>query len=103
MFCRKCGKRILDDSKFCQYCGEEVKEAVEPTIDKTIILSTQEAKRGVEKEIVIDGLETPLKILIPTKVFDGQLLCLRKVKVMNSEGRKVKRDIYVKLEIKDKE
>ncbi len=28
LFCTSCGKRILTDSKFCNYCGAEVKRAV---------------------------------------------------------------------------
>lgn len=24
MFCRKCGKKLLDDSMFCQYCGTRI-------------------------------------------------------------------------------
>ena len=24
MFCRKCGKKIPDDSDFCTYCGERM-------------------------------------------------------------------------------
>lgn len=28
MFCIKCGKELADDVKFCQYCGQQVGEAV---------------------------------------------------------------------------
>ena len=34
MFCRRCGTKIPDDSKFCQVCGTEVialKSSIEPT------------------------------------------------------------------------
>lgn len=24
MYCRKCGKEILDDSEFCCWCGEKI-------------------------------------------------------------------------------
>ena len=38
MFCRKCGKAILDDSEFCSYCGEpvesETKQSVQPIADE---------------------------------------------------------------------
>ncbi len=27
MFCKKCGKRVSDDDKFCVYCGEEISES----------------------------------------------------------------------------
>lgn len=101
MFCRKCGKQILDDSKFCQYCGLKVMEVQEIPIDKTIILSEQEANRGVEKEIELDGVEKPLKIMFPPNTVNGQLFCLHKVKTINSEGKKIKKDIYITTEIKN--
>ena len=28
MFCRNCGKEILDDDKFCSYCGTKVEEEI---------------------------------------------------------------------------
>lgn len=31
MFCRKCGKRILEDSRVCMYCGEIIKN---PEVDQ---------------------------------------------------------------------
>lgn len=36
MFCRKCGKMIPDDSKFCPYCGETVVfEETQPAVKET--------------------------------------------------------------------
>lgn len=99
MFCRKCGKQILDDSKFCQYCGVEVREIRETRIDKIVILSEQEAKNGVEKEIEIDGIEKPLKILFPKNTVNEQVFRLHKVKMINSEGKKIKKDVHIKIEI----
>jgi len=26
MYCSKCGKEITDDSKFCEYCGNDITE-----------------------------------------------------------------------------
>ncbi len=32
MFCRKCGKEIANDSRFCPGCGESVSSAYEPSL-----------------------------------------------------------------------
>lgn len=34
MYCSKCGKKIDDDSKFCEYCGEETQTNDFPKQDK---------------------------------------------------------------------
>ncbi len=91
MFCRKCGKQILDDSNFCQYCGVAVREIQETPIDKIIILSEQEAKNGIEKEIELDGIEKPLKMLFPQNTVHEQVFRLHKVKMINDEGKKIKK------------
>lgn len=35
MFCRKCGKSIADNSKFCVYCGEKVAEVATETVQQS--------------------------------------------------------------------
>ena len=100
MFCRMCGKQILDDSKFCQYCGVKVAMVEETQIDKVIILTEQEAKNGVEKEIQIDGMKAPIKMMFPKNTMNGQLFRLYKVKMVDSNGKKDKKDLYIKTEVK---
>lgn len=101
MFCRKCGKQILDDSKFCQYCGVEVKEIEVTPIDAIITITEQEAKSGVEKEFKLNGMEKTQKVLLPKNIANGQLIHLCKVKVINSDGKKTKKDAYIKIEVKN--
>ena len=36
MFCRNCGKEILDDDKFCSYCGTKVEEEIVDFSNKPI-------------------------------------------------------------------
>lgn len=35
MFCKHCGKEIMDDSAFCTYCGGNVKENTVPEKDES--------------------------------------------------------------------
>lgn len=60
MYCKKCGKQISDDSKYCKYCGILVDETV-PTKNMGISTTTQELK----SEVVLTSKETaPLIIEI---------------------------------------
>ena len=44
MFCRHCGKRLPDDSKFCTYCG------------KSVVIEDEGASAGQEPEPApVDG------------------------------------------------
>ena len=45
MYCKKCGKQISDDSKYCKYCGILVDETVPANTD--IATTTQELKSEV--------------------------------------------------------
>lgn len=105
MYCRKCGRQILDDSLFCQYCGEKVQFAEESLaeetlIEQTLVLTEEEAKKGAQKEITIDGVKTPLRISVPARIGNGEYMRLPRVKVTNSYGKKTRKDIYIKFEIK---
>lgn len=55
-FCRKCGKQIPDDSKFCTHCGE----AVIPTEQKPTVQSEPvvEPKPSVQPEPVVEPKPT---------------------------------------------
>lgn len=36
MFCKKCGKEIKEEDKFCPYCGQDVSKPVEEEIKKEV-------------------------------------------------------------------
>lgn len=63
MYCKKCGKQISDDSKYCKHCGILVDETV-PANNADIPTTTQELK----SEVVVTSREnTPVKIEISKK------------------------------------
>ena len=35
MFCRKCGKKISDDTEYCEKCGAKVVNVTESSTEKT--------------------------------------------------------------------
>ena len=45
MYCRKCGKQIPDDSRVCEYCGEEV-----------VVVESSVSSRPQKNTIAIVGL-----------------------------------------------
>ena len=49
MFCRKCGKKILDDSVFCPGCGEKVMPEDRPESDSPKEEIAQEQAASLEK------------------------------------------------------
>lgn len=100
MYCRKCGKQIFEDSNFCQFCGEAVFPVEGTVIEKTIELTKQEAKNGVEKDVVIDGLQKPLKLMVPPRIQNGQILVLRRIKLIQ-DGEKMRKDVYLKVVVED--
>jgi hypothetical protein len=36
MYCRKCGNKIDEDSKFCAHCGEQISEATTSLVDEPV-------------------------------------------------------------------
>lgn len=100
MFCRKCGKQILDDSCFCQFCGTAVQLYEEQTIEQELLITAKEAKEGAVKKISIEGASTPIEVKLPPKILDdGKILALHKVKLLDSNGKKVKKDVFLKIRI----
>lgn len=60
MYCKKCGKQISDDSKYCKYCGILVDETI-PANNTDISTTTQKLK----SEVVVESKENaPVKIEI---------------------------------------
>lgn len=48
MYCRKCGNKIDEDSKFCSYCGEQVSKAVTFLINKQTEKKSENTSRASE-------------------------------------------------------
>ena len=63
MYCKKCGKQISDDSKYCKHCGILVDETV-PANNADIPTTTQELKPDV---VVTSRENAPVKIEISKK------------------------------------
>lgn len=55
MYCRKCGKEILDDSEFCCWCGEKVIKNSDPGS-----YSDENGKNTAEQESISDSVPEPI-------------------------------------------
>ena len=62
MYCRKCGKEIADESKYCQFCGSS-QEKVEVTGIEIVKKSTEQTLSEM-KEQIAHGQETGKLYLI---------------------------------------
>ena len=101
MYCRKCGKEIPGDSRFCQYCGVPVQIMEAQAIEQTVCLTPQQAKAGIVKKVLIDGAANEVEIHFPPNLCDGQMLRLRKVKFISDSGKTVKKEILLKIEVRE--
>ena len=62
MYCRKCGKEITDESKYCQFCGA-LQETNETTGADAVKKSTEQTINEM-KEQIVHGQETGKLYLI---------------------------------------
>ena len=62
MYCRKCGKEITDESKYCQFCGA-LQETDETTGADAVKKSTEQTINEM-KEQILHGQETGKLYLI---------------------------------------
>ncbi len=62
MYCRKCGKKITDESKYCQFCGA-LQETDETTGADAVKKSTEQTINEM-KEQIVHGQETGKLYLI---------------------------------------
>ncbi|MFZ4898422.1 zinc-ribbon domain-containing protein [Enterococcus durans] len=62
MYCRKCGKEIADESKYCQFCGA-LQETDETTGADAVKKSTEQTINEM-KERIVHGQETGKLYLI---------------------------------------
>lgn len=55
MYCKKCGKQISDDSKFCRYCGSEQDQSVEQigqvSTTNDVVDTVKEAPRTIPEKL----------------------------------------------------
>ena len=51
MYCRKCGKEIADESKYCQFCGSS-QETVEVTGIEIVKKSAEQTLSEMKEQII---------------------------------------------------
>ena len=73
----------------------------EPQVNIEVTLTPQEALNGVQKDVNIPELNQPLKVNFPRNVENGNRIILRNVNVTTNDGRAQKKDLYVKVVIKN--
>ncbi|EFT96706.1 hypothetical protein HMPREF9502_01920 [Enterococcus faecalis TX0031] len=56
MYCRKCGKEITDESKYCQFCG--ALQETDETTGVEIVKKSTEQTFSEMKEQIVHGQET---------------------------------------------
>ena len=61
MYCRKCGKKIEENSKFCPYCGFDLKGGQDKVTTKKQNVQLQKEDKSV----------SPKKWVIPTVIVAG--------------------------------
>lgn len=69
-------------------------------IYSSVGLTEYEAKNGVEKEVYVADLQKTLKVCVPKNIKEGQTLALHNVKGINGNGEAVKKDVYIRINIK---
>lgn len=67
------------------------------TVYVDVILTEQEAANGVQKEVSLEGLQSPLKVIFPKNVKDGNSLALHNVKIVGKNGESTKKDVHIKI------
>lgn len=87
MICKKCGKTIADDSRFCRFCGTELKEHLS-SIDGTDyveVVNFNDKDETTSKESVpFDGNSKPKSIIKDEDSFDNK--SLQENKIMKGLG-----------------
>lgn len=102
MYCRKCGKHVNDNSRFCQYCGIEFIEIKEDKNEK-IISKTQSRKKVSNKNACISLLFAGLSIVasfLPFQLGAWVLVAIYVTAILSlffrTKGKKEMHDIYDK-------
>lgn len=67
------------------------------TIYVDVVLTEQEAINGVQKEITLDGMQSPLEVNFPKNMKEGNILALRSVKISEKNGETTQKDVYIKI------
>ena len=69
MYCKHCGKEIADDSKFCQYCGEQVNSTSGVSIEDYSASVIKELVRFDTEDVKEDDPETILDYKFPSATY----------------------------------
>ncbi|MCD8361596.1 MAG: zinc ribbon domain-containing protein, partial [Lachnospiraceae bacterium] len=68
VYCRKCGKEIADNSKFCKFCGAAITVARE--VDKSeLSLKETSQKKGYSRKVLIAVLALLLILFVGTGMY----------------------------------
>lgn len=71
MICKKCGKAITDDSRFCRFCGTELKDGT----DNVEVVNVNDKDDTIPKESVsFDGDSNPKSIIKDDGSIDNKSL-----------------------------
>ena len=111
MVCRGCEKKISGNSNYCKYCGTKV-EKQEPVVItgvdedqqpallfREVHVTKEEADNGAERVLEFDGAVEPMHIIFPKLFCTGQLFMVKKYKFFNTQGKKYKKNILIKVNI----
>lgn len=73
MRCTNCGSQVSSPVSFCPVCGSQM-----PRVHTAVLLiSHGESKRGCKKVMSFPGLSAPIRISLPPKTRDGQILMVK--------------------------
>ncbi len=66
-----------------------------------IKISSNEALCGTCIDVVIKNLPTPLKVSveIPPNTKDGEIIVVKSIETVNSQGKKVKKNLHLRIEV----
>lgn len=78
---------------------EATNEPSAAMIFKEIEVTREEADKGAERIISIDGAAEPLHIFFPKLFCTGQLYMVKKYKFINEQGKKYKKNILIRVNI----
>lgn len=73
MRCTNCGFPVSSPVHFCPVCGREMPRAHAAVL----LISRKDAKKGCRKVLSFPGLSAPIRISLPPKTRDGQILLVK--------------------------
>ncbi|MBP3304720.1 MAG: hypothetical protein J6L24_02005 [Oscillospiraceae bacterium] len=73
MRCTNCGLPVSSPVNFCPVCGREMPRAHAAVL----LISRKDAKKGCAKVLSFPGLSAPIRVTLPPKTRDGQILMVK--------------------------